>query len=213
VRRLLSACPPRRPSGVVASPAAVAPLAALREWLTAAGDAPAARLCAHYLDHSPLHAAEVLPGPTGEQNTYELRPRGRVLCRAETRLGALAQLAAALATGNIASFVKNGVTATLFSQLPASVKTRVRLVADESQHLFSMTDDFTAALFEGESPTAAAWARTIADRDGPIVTPQCLTPGDTVAGAHYALEWLVTERSISVNTAAAGGNASLMTIG
>jgi RHH-type proline utilization regulon transcriptional repressor/proline dehydrogenase/delta 1-pyrroline-5-carboxylate dehydrogenase len=213
VRRLLSACPPRRSASGGAPLASMAPLIELREWLTSVGDLPAAHLCTHYLDHSPLHAAEVLPGPTGEQNTYELRPRGRVLCRAETRLGALAQLAAALATENIASFVKNGVTATLFSQLPASIKTRARLVADESQHLFSMTDDFTAALFEGESPTAAAWARTIADRDGPIVTPQCITPGDIAAGAHYALEWLVTERSISVNIAAAGGNASLMTIG
>ena len=29
----------------------------------------------------------------------------------------------------------------------------------------------------------------------------------------YALERLLTERSVSVNTAAAGGNANLMTIG
>jgi RHH-type proline utilization regulon transcriptional repressor/proline dehydrogenase/delta 1-pyrroline-5-carboxylate dehydrogenase len=46
------------------------------------------------------------------------------------------------------------------------------------------------------------------------VTPQCLTADDISGGkAYYALEWLVTERSISINTAAAGGNASLMTIG
>jgi len=29
----------------------------------------------------------------------------------------------------------------------------------------------------------------------------------------YPLEWLLEERSISTNTAAAGGNASLMSIG
>ena len=33
------------------------------------------------------------------------------------------------------------------------------------------------------------------------------------AEAHAAVERLVIERSLSVNTAAAGGNASLMTIG
>ena len=61
---------------------------------------------------------------------------------------------------------------------------------------------------------AAAWARQLAAREGPIVTPQCLTPDDISRGkAYYSLEWLVTERSISINTAAAGGNASLMTIG
>src|SRR5450755_5052337 len=87
VRRLLSACPPRRSASGGAPLASMAPLIELREWLTSVGDLPAARICTHYLDHSPLHAAEVLPGPTGEQNTYELRPRGRVLCRAETRLG------------------------------------------------------------------------------------------------------------------------------
>ena len=44
--------------------------------------------------------------------------------------------------------------------------------------------------------------------------PQCLTPEDISAGpSYYSLEWLLTERSISINTAAAGGNASLMTIG
>ena len=52
---------------------------------------------------------------------------------------------------------------------------------------------------------AAAWARELAERDGPIVMPQWLTPDDIVAErAYYSLEWLVTERSISVNTAAAG---------
>ena len=33
------------------------------------------------------------------------------------------------------------------------------------------------------------------------------------AAEDYALEWVVTERSVSTNTAAAGGNASLMSIG
>ncbi|MDC6127917.1 hypothetical protein PPH41_07995, partial [Burkholderia gladioli] len=43
--------------------------------------------------------------------------------------------------------------------------------------------------------------------------------GSVAAGAFengdedYALERLLTERSVSVNTAAAGGNANLMTIG
>jgi RHH-type proline utilization regulon transcriptional repressor/proline dehydrogenase/delta 1-pyrroline-5-carboxylate dehydrogenase len=38
---------------------------------------------------------------------------------------------------------------------------------------------------------------------------QGLAPGETA----IALESLLLERSLSVNTAAAGGNASLMTIG
>ena len=89
------------------------------------------------------------------------------------------------------------------------------LVENSPEGLFENdSDDFSAALFEGEPSMVAAWARELAARDGPIVMPQCLTPEDISGGkAYYSLEWLVTERSISINTAAAGGNASLMTIG
>jgi RHH-type transcriptional regulator, proline utilization regulon repressor / proline dehydrogenase / delta 1-pyrroline-5-carboxylate dehydrogenase len=215
VRRLLAACPPRRGTHGGAPPASMAELAELRHWLIAAGDMQAARLCTHYLNASPSREPEVLPGPTGEQNTYQLRSRGRVLCRAETRLGAQSQLAAALATGNVACFAKNAVTSTLLAQLPAAIRTRMRFVENLSERSpENESDDFTAALFEGEPSMAAAWARQLAAHDGPIVTPQCLSPGDISGGtAYYSLEWLLTERSISVNTAAAGGNASLMTIG
>ena len=214
VRRLLAACPIRgRPDGGAPS-ASMAALIELRDWLAAAGEVDAARLCAHYLDASPLRGAEVLPGPTGERNTYELRPRGRVLCHAETRLGALSQLGATLATGNIACFIRDAVTSTLVSRLPAPIRTKTCLVADLADRPFeSESDDFSAALFEGEAATAAAWACRLAARDGPIITPQCLLPDEVAAGTCYSLELLVTERSISINMAAAGGNASLMTIG
>ena len=49
----------------------------------------------------------------------------------------------------------------------------------------------------------------MAERAGPIVGVVALEPG------HHdiPLERLLVERALSVNTAAAGGNASLMTIG
>jgi RHH-type proline utilization regulon transcriptional repressor/proline dehydrogenase/delta 1-pyrroline-5-carboxylate dehydrogenase len=192
----------------------IAPLIALRDWLTEAGDTLAARLCAHYVDVSPVRGPEVLSGPTGEQNTYELRPRGRVLCSAQTRLGALSQLGAALATGNITCFVKSDATSTVLDALPASVSARTCRVDDPFERSsLSGDDDFTAALFEGDLREGASWARRLAARDGPIVTPQCLAPDDVVAGKCYSLDWLMAERSVSINTAAAGGNASLMTIG
>jgi RHH-type proline utilization regulon transcriptional repressor/proline dehydrogenase/delta 1-pyrroline-5-carboxylate dehydrogenase len=214
-RRLLAACPPRRNTGGAVPSASTAALVELRDWLMASSDQLAARLCTWYLDTTPLREAEVLPGPTGEQNTYELRPRGRVLCHAETRLGALAQLGATLATGNLACFENNAVTSTLLGEIPAAIRSRAYLLpSSRDGPSEDEPDAATAALFEGEPSTAAAWSRELAAREGPIVTPQCLTPADISAEtAHYSLEWLVTERSISVNTAAAGGNASLMTIG
>ena len=53
----------------------------------------------------------------------------------------------------------------------------------------------------------------IAQRAGPILAVHGLTSDALAAGAAYAPERLLAERSVSVNTAAAGGNASLMTIG
>jgi RHH-type proline utilization regulon transcriptional repressor/proline dehydrogenase/delta 1-pyrroline-5-carboxylate dehydrogenase len=59
---------------------------------------------------------------------------------------------------------------------------------------------------------AMAWlasCRRIAARPGPIVGVRAFAPGD----GGIPLESLVVERALSINTAAAGGNASLMTIG
>ena len=63
---------------------------------------------------------------------------------------------------------------------------------------------FDAVLFDGDDDALLALARELAERDGPIVTR---------VSRPYRLDGLVRERSISTNTAAAGGNASLMAIG
>jgi RHH-type proline utilization regulon transcriptional repressor/proline dehydrogenase/delta 1-pyrroline-5-carboxylate dehydrogenase len=62
-------------------------------------------------------------------------------------------------------------------------------------------------LHAGSDADLAALLDTLARRDGPIVQ------ATSSNGAAIPLERLVIERSISINTAAAGGNASLMTIG
>jgi len=64
--------------------------------------------------------------------------------------------------------------------------------------------DLAAVLFEGSAEELLALNRRLAARDGPIV-PVHLAP--------YPREFLTDEVSLSINTAAAGGNASLMTIG
>jgi RHH-type proline utilization regulon transcriptional repressor/proline dehydrogenase/delta 1-pyrroline-5-carboxylate dehydrogenase len=62
----------------------------------------------------------------------------------------------------------------------------------------------SAALFAGEEAELRALNRRLAERAGPLVPVHC---------APYPLEFLFDEISLSVNTAAAGGNASLMAIG
>jgi RHH-type proline utilization regulon transcriptional repressor/proline dehydrogenase/delta 1-pyrroline-5-carboxylate dehydrogenase len=152
----------------------------------------------------------VLAGPTGERNTYTLGARGTVLCVASTASGARAQLAAVLATGNKALF-SGAAGEQLVGALPASLKSYA------TSHKNADTP-FDAVLFEGDSDELMALVKDVAKRPGPIVSVQGVPAGAFADEAHdgeyeYALERLLTERSVSVNTAAAGGNANLMTIG
>jgi RHH-type proline utilization regulon transcriptional repressor/proline dehydrogenase/delta 1-pyrroline-5-carboxylate dehydrogenase len=64
-------------------------------------------------------------------------------------------------------------------------------------------------LFDRYTEDREALCRRLAERAGPIVGVVALEPG-----CHdIPLERLLVERAFSINTAAAGGNASLMTIG
>jgi RHH-type proline utilization regulon transcriptional repressor/proline dehydrogenase/delta 1-pyrroline-5-carboxylate dehydrogenase len=92
---------------------------------------------------------------------------------------------------------------TAWEALPDGVRDAVALALDwqaPSVHV-------DAVLHAGPPGSIAALLDVLAQRPGPIVQAVCCD-GDSIA-----LERLVIERSISINTAAAGGNASLMTIG
>ena len=65
-----------------------------------------------------------------------------------------------------------------------------------------------AALLHADEAITLHWQAQLARRQGAIVTLTALSPGN----AAVPLARLVSERSISTNTAAAGGNASLMTL-
>ena len=69
------------------------------------------------------------------------------------------------------------------------------------------------AMFAVDADALQAFCARLALRAGPLVTVQGRSTDALRAGNGYLLDRLLSERSISVNTAAAGGNASLMTIG
>jgi RHH-type proline utilization regulon transcriptional repressor/proline dehydrogenase/delta 1-pyrroline-5-carboxylate dehydrogenase len=145
-----------------------------------------------------------LTGPVGETNTYALQPRGTILLLAETSQGFFRQLGAALATGNRVIVggspdLQHGLDA-----LPPSVASRLSWVTD-----WSAANSFTAVLVEGNAARIKAVSGEIARRRGPLISIQA----EDVSVDPYQLEWLLKEVSISVNTTASGGNASLMTIG
>ncbi len=89
---------------------------------------------------------------------------------------------------------------------PAQLETQraVALAAGNRATSDPADGDTVAALFAGTAEELSAFNQQMAAREGPIV-PVYVEP--------YPLEFLSGEFSLSVNTAAAGGNASLMTIG
>jgi RHH-type proline utilization regulon transcriptional repressor/proline dehydrogenase/delta 1-pyrroline-5-carboxylate dehydrogenase len=109
----------------------------------------------------------------------------------------LNQLAAAFATGNRAIVLMDEVPG-----LPAAVRERGRFIGARELD----GSDFAMALVE-QGLEGDLRAR-LAARAGAIVGIV-----DTRAGAPVALWRLVAERALCINTTAAGGNASLMTLG
>ncbi|TFF77224.1 trifunctional transcriptional regulator/proline dehydrogenase/L-glutamate gamma-semialdehyde dehydrogenase [Aeromonas taiwanensis] len=198
----------RQESGATAQAEAKAPLAALRNWASKQDPALAA-LCDRYAALSQSGRTQLLAGPTGERNSYSLLPRETVLCLAQEKADLLAQLAAALAVGSRVLWQDDAQARTLLSSLPTEVRDRIALVADWA----TGEADFDALLHHGDSDqlrevSKLAAARQAA-RGGAIIGVHGLHRGET----DIPLERLLIEHALSVNTAAAGGNASLMTIG
>ncbi|PQX66440.1 trifunctional transcriptional regulator/proline dehydrogenase/L-glutamate gamma-semialdehyde dehydrogenase [Cronobacter sakazakii] len=179
------------------------PHQALTEW--AAGRPELKALCEHYLALSQSGVQRTLPGPTGERNTYTLLPRERVLCLADNEQDLLVQLAATTSAGSRVLWVDEPLQRTLAKQLPAAVNAIIDFAKPDV--LFSQF--FDAVIYHGDSDQLRALCEKVAARDGAIVSVQGFARGET----NLLLERLWLERSLSVNTAAAGGNASLMTIG
>ena len=188
-------------------------LAALRAWALAQGLGELAASCDQAVANSPVSDWHSLPGPTGEANLYAVLPRAAVLCLADRGIDTdadsdsdhdrLTQLGAVLAVGSRAVWPADALA--LHERLPAAVRERVSLARDWAQPGVH----FDAVLQHGAPAALLATAAALAQRPGPIVSLTGLPPGD----ARVPLQQLVLERSLSINTAAAGGNASLMSIG
>ena len=151
-----------------------------------------------YRDQSPLRVKLTLPGPTGERNTLQFLPRGTVGCHAQALPHLLEQLAAAWATGNRALLPDSDDGRRLVRIIDHPDIAFVRDVVDA---------DIQALLYAGDGAAADPLRRRLAARDGPLVP----LIGERESGG-YDLHRLVLEKTVSVNTTAAGGNATLMSL-
>jgi len=171
-----------------------------KAWAHNLGHEQLVELADNYGRQSQLGQLTVLPGPTGERNTLALVARGAIGCAASNQAVLLNQLAATLATGNIA-LMTNETAQYLPKDLPAAVKDRIQVIA-QFDHF-----DAKFQIVLVESALAAGLRNRMAARDGALVGVI-----DTSANEAIPLWRLLAERALCVNTTAAGGNASLMTL-
>ncbi|MGP1283966.1 MAG: trifunctional transcriptional regulator/proline dehydrogenase/L-glutamate gamma-semialdehyde dehydrogenase [Parasphingopyxis sp.] len=143
-----------------------------------------------------------LPGPVGEKNLYGVHPRGRVLLLPATAEGLRDQLLAIFATGNLPFLPGDTATRALATGLPATVAQRLQWTPD-----WQAERPFAQILIEDTGEDIRPWLKAVADQDGPIPIVQL-----GIGKGGYRTDWLLEEIAVSIDTTAAGGNASLMAV-
>jgi RHH-type proline utilization regulon transcriptional repressor/proline dehydrogenase/delta 1-pyrroline-5-carboxylate dehydrogenase len=139
--------------------------------------------------------AELLPGPVGESNLYRTAPRGEILLLPQTREGLSLLLDAVAATRNAPVIDAELVGAAVVRELAPQARLAAALANEAS---------VDGVLVEGGPERVASIARQVAEFAGRIIPVQ--------SAADVNRDMLVHEISVSINTAAAGGNASLMAL-
>lgn len=167
-----------------------------------------------FIEHE-LASPIQLPGPTGEANYLHLEARGVVACvRDETACFKywVLSILTALCAGNavvVAVDEKDLAEADAIRKvlIAANLHPALFSVVKLAQLKALISHPLTAAaVVEPTSAVKALTGEFIAARDGAI-SPLITTPAD-----ERLLHRLVTEKTVTINTTAAGGNASLMTM-
>ncbi len=147
--------------------------------------------------NSPLQEQVNLPGPTGERNFMLFAPRGFIGCLATNLYDYCVQVIHAYATGNQVIMPVDGIANDLGSYLPKT-----------SYYTYNMTkvDLVHAVLVSRDYSDIANLKQNLAKRNSLLT--HVLVARDGV----YNLHLLVTERTVSINVTATGGNVQLMSI-
>ena len=156
-----------------------------------------------------------LPGPTGESNTLYYEPRGTLVCFADKNVSFhywTLSVVTALATGNVVVAVVSDLfyeEAQAFREklLATGVEKGVLQVA-RLRHLEPLLahEDLAGVVIESRSKRTAYVAEQLARRFGAILP---------VIEAEYddnLISRMLTEKTVSIDTTASGGNTSLMTL-
>jgi RHH-type proline utilization regulon transcriptional repressor/proline dehydrogenase/delta 1-pyrroline-5-carboxylate dehydrogenase len=180
-------------------------LQALLSWARTHGHQRIAALGEEYMHASWLGTSLVLPGPTGERNSLSFAPRGAILCSADNVGAMLNQLAAVFATGNL-PVVEASSSAMIPEGLPRAVRAAIRVVDQLAGN--DHATRLQLALVDGAGTARLRPLLTALGEQSGALVPLL----ETSEYASIPLWRLLAERAVCVNTTAAGGNASLMTL-
>lgn len=143
-----------------------------------------------------------LPGPVGEKNLYGVHPRGRVLLLPATTEGLRDQLLAIFATGNLPFLADTDANRALAADLPSTVAQRLQWTEN-----WELEPRFAQFLIEDTGQDIRPWLKAVAGQKGSVPIVQL-----GIGKGGYRTDWLLEEIAISIDTTAAGGNASLMAV-
>ncbi|WJG09036.1 bifunctional proline dehydrogenase/L-glutamate gamma-semialdehyde dehydrogenase PutA [Aliiglaciecola sp. LCG003] len=156
-----------------------------------------------------------LPGPTGESNTLYLEPRGVLVCFADEQVTFeywTLSIVTALATGNVVIAVVSDLffdEANEFKNKWASLGAPdAALQVAKLSHLETLlaAPELAGVVLDSQSHSRAFMSQKLAQRDGAIL------PVITAEYQDNLIQRLLTEKTISVDTTASGGNTKLMTL-
>jgi len=144
-----------------------------------------------------------LPGPTGESNALRLRGRGVILCLGGDE-SFCDQLAKALAAGNliIADTARIDRVGDAMKNSGADVIRTINLT-DGTPRSLLLDERINAVAFDGSTAASESLARILADRDGAIIP---------LLSSHDAPHRYAVERTLTINTTAAGGDVRLLSL-
>ena len=162
-----------------------------------------------------MRAPKQLPGPTGESNILYLEPRGTLVCFADKDVTFeywTLSIVTALATGNCVV----AVVSDLFYDEAVAFREKFVSVGGEQgifqvarlAHLDSllMHERLAGVVVDSSTDRSARITSMLADRQGAIL------PVITAEYNDKLIMRLVTEKTVSIDTTASGGNTSLMTL-
>lgn len=162
-----------------------------------------------------LRKPQILPGPTGESNVLYLEPRGIVVCFADKNVTFeywVLSIVTALATGNLVISVVSELfhaQALAFREqfmntgAPQGVFQVARL-----EHLDALlaAEKLSGVVIDSNCQRSTYMVQKLAQRKGAIL------PVISAEYNDHLIQRLLSEKTVSIDTTASGGNTSLMTL-